>query len=228
MAMTHYLRARHDAILVGVGTAEADDPGLNCRYHGVEKGEANGHEIRMEQPRPVVVDERMQWSKWEKEGGAKVFKLAREGKGKFPWWVVSRSAAEMESGEVAIEAFKRLGGKVLITDSGRNWAETLDALRKEDIGSVMVEGGVGIINGLLGKENQKHVGSLIVTIDPSIYGRSKEEGGQEPRESALVDPVRDVADVKPVVMTNVKWVQMGKDGVVLGKMDEREQEPGLV
>ncbi len=27
-AMTHYLRTRHDAICVGVGTAEADDPGL--------------------------------------------------------------------------------------------------------------------------------------------------------------------------------------------------------
>jgi 2,5-diamino-6-(ribosylamino)-4(3H)-pyrimidinone 5'-phosphate reductase len=30
-AMTHYLRSRHDAICVGVGTAIADDPGLNCR-----------------------------------------------------------------------------------------------------------------------------------------------------------------------------------------------------
>ncbi|KAI2607582.1 putative riboflavin biosynthesis protein Rib7 [Hypoxylon fragiforme] len=30
-AMTHYLRSRHDAICVGVGTAIADNPGLNCR-----------------------------------------------------------------------------------------------------------------------------------------------------------------------------------------------------
>ncbi|ROW09585.1 hypothetical protein VMCG_02536 [Cytospora schulzeri] len=47
-AMTHFLRSRHDAILVGVGTAVADDPGLNCRLE-VEMG--GGH-----QPRPVVLD----------------------------------------------------------------------------------------------------------------------------------------------------------------------------
>ncbi|KAJ6000142.1 hypothetical protein N7481_000551 [Penicillium waksmanii] len=29
--MTHYLRSRHDAILIGVGTVLADNPGLNCR-----------------------------------------------------------------------------------------------------------------------------------------------------------------------------------------------------
>ncbi|KAH8703278.1 putative riboflavin biosynthesis protein Rib7 [Talaromyces proteolyticus] len=35
-AMTHYLRSRHQAILIGVGTANADDPGLNCRIEGVD------------------------------------------------------------------------------------------------------------------------------------------------------------------------------------------------
>ncbi|KAJ5462310.1 hypothetical protein N7530_010515 [Penicillium desertorum] len=34
-AMTHYLRSRHDGIIIGVGTAVADDPGLNCRISGV-------------------------------------------------------------------------------------------------------------------------------------------------------------------------------------------------
>src|SRR5947207_2217592 len=34
-AMTHYLRSRHSAILIGVGTAAVDDPGLNCRLDDV-------------------------------------------------------------------------------------------------------------------------------------------------------------------------------------------------
>ena len=32
----HYLRATHDAIMVGRGTAEADDPSLTCRFLGLE------------------------------------------------------------------------------------------------------------------------------------------------------------------------------------------------
>ena len=33
--MTHALRSCHDAILIGVNTALADDPGLNCRLEGI-------------------------------------------------------------------------------------------------------------------------------------------------------------------------------------------------
>jgi diaminohydroxyphosphoribosylaminopyrimidine deaminase/5-amino-6-(5-phosphoribosylamino)uracil reductase len=35
-AQVHLLRAQSDAILVGIGTAEADDPELNCRLPGLE------------------------------------------------------------------------------------------------------------------------------------------------------------------------------------------------
>src|SRR4051812_7789929 len=52
-AMTHYLRSKHDAILVGVGTAIADDPGLNCRLHGVGGYGGQGLEG---QPRPLILD----------------------------------------------------------------------------------------------------------------------------------------------------------------------------
>lgn len=43
-AMTHFLRSRHDAILVGAGTAVADDPGLNCRVGCVVSGGGGGDE----------------------------------------------------------------------------------------------------------------------------------------------------------------------------------------
>jgi 2,5-diamino-6-(ribosylamino)-4(3H)-pyrimidinone 5'-phosphate reductase len=48
--MTHYLRFRHEAILIGVGTAIADDPGLNCRIEG-----ASGYEEQSgSRPDPVI------------------------------------------------------------------------------------------------------------------------------------------------------------------------------
>ncbi|EHK99335.1 putative 5-amino-6-(5-phosphoribosylamino)uracil reductase [Glarea lozoyensis 74030] len=57
-AMTHYLRSRHDAILIGVGTAVADNPSLNCRIEGVGGYGGEGLEG---QPRPIVLDPRARW-----------------------------------------------------------------------------------------------------------------------------------------------------------------------
>lgn len=47
-ATTHYLRSRHDAILIGVGTVLADNPSLDCRLEGLTG--------MTRQPRPVVLD----------------------------------------------------------------------------------------------------------------------------------------------------------------------------
>ena len=76
-SMTHYLRLHHDAILVGVGTAIPDDPGLNCRYPGA---------TFKTQPRPVVVDPQGRWS----VDGSKVETLAKEGVGKGVWIICAR------------------------------------------------------------------------------------------------------------------------------------------
>jgi diaminohydroxyphosphoribosylaminopyrimidine deaminase/5-amino-6-(5-phosphoribosylamino)uracil reductase len=52
----HLLRAKNDAILVGVGTAIADDPELTCRLPGLQ---ANS-------PLRVVLDTRLRLSEWSK------------------------------------------------------------------------------------------------------------------------------------------------------------------
>ena len=75
-AMTHYLRSKHDAILVGVGTAVADDPALNCRIEGIALAG---------QPRPVILDPKARWSpgKWPNQLSA-CMQLAQQGIGKGP------------------------------------------------------------------------------------------------------------------------------------------------
>jgi diaminohydroxyphosphoribosylaminopyrimidine deaminase/5-amino-6-(5-phosphoribosylamino)uracil reductase len=55
-AYGHLLRARHDAILIGVGTALADDPQLTCRLPGLEN----------RSPLRVVLDTRLKLNEWSK------------------------------------------------------------------------------------------------------------------------------------------------------------------
>lgn len=143
-AMTHYLRTRHDAILVGVGTANADDPGLNSRYSndgGLPKLET--------QPRPIILDSKM---KWQPVSEKKVLELAKQGLWKAPWWIVNHGEAAKNMDRVKM--LKGVGGDV-IEVRPRDWSNILASLGKLGIRSVMVEGGAEIINGLLEARNQK-------------------------------------------------------------------------
>jgi len=55
-AYGHLLRAKHDAILIGIGTALADDPELTCRVPGLED----------RSPVRVVLDTRLKLNDWSK------------------------------------------------------------------------------------------------------------------------------------------------------------------
>lgn len=90
-AMTHYLRSRHDAILIGVGTAVADNPSLNCRIYGVSGYGYDGHDggdssnngrSLYGQPRPIILDPTARFEVGEE---TKILALAREGKGLAPF-----------------------------------------------------------------------------------------------------------------------------------------------
>lgn len=145
--MTHYLRTRHDAILVGVGTANADDPGLNSRYpFDGQKG------VRLDQqPRPIILDSSM---KWQPTSKSKVLDLAKHGLGKAPWWVVDYGVAAKNQDRV--EMIRGVGGEV-IEVRPRDWNSILSRIQTLGINSIMVEGGAEVINGLLEVRNQKYV-----------------------------------------------------------------------
>lgn len=232
-AMTHFLRSRHDAILVGVGTAAADDPGLNCR---LEVEMSGGH-----QPRPVVVDPR---ARWDVTGDSKVVQLAREGRGLGPW-VLCAEGVVPDPGRVevlegvggryiAVEGARRAsrdgkvggekeegeGGKVVEEDDDDEsrpvltWDSIFGLLWEEGINSVMVEGGATVINDLLllANEGLDVVDSVIVTVAPVWLGA----GG------VTVSPERPVdAHMRRVPgprLTDVMWSQMGDDMVLCGRI----------
>lgn len=199
-AMTHYLRAHHASILVGAGTAAADDPALNCRLEGVGLAQ---------QPRPIVLDPR---ARWEVSQESAVVRLAAAGLGKAPWILCC-----VEPGEKAREVVEGVGGKYIRVPADADgkvaWEEVLKVLWEEGIESLMVEGGGRVMNDLLALANSgvDVVDSVIVTIAPVWLGA----GG------VVVAPERnkETASGGPR-LESVTWSQMGEDIVLCGRINQ--------
>ncbi|KAI1115350.1 dihydrofolate reductase-like domain-containing protein [Nemania sp. NC0429] len=228
-AMTHYLRSRHDAICVGVGTAIADDPGLNSRLAvgdgDDDDGDGDGDDesgrsrgggtVTTRQPRPIIIDSRL---RWDFTARSKVMRLAREGKGLAPYVVTLEKEPPSHKKRILEDA----GGKFVIlnTEGGRSgdedgarrldWRVILSAVRREGLRSIMIEGGAEVINSLLGENNANLVDSVIVTIAPLWLG----EGGvtvSPPRTAGAAD--------KPVArLSDATWIPLGDDVVLCGKI----------
>lgn len=208
-AMTHFLRAQHEAILIGAGTAIADNPSLNCRLEGASL---------QHQPRPVILDPDNLWN----PGNSTCFQLAKNGLGLAPWVIVGH-AVDSES----IEKLSEVGGIYVVMPrenvtsqaSGANlrpeipWSEILPMLRGRGIRSVMVEGGAGVIRKLLRPSNLNFIDSVILTIAPTWLG----EG------SLVVSPPQIEGDgdgikALPVRLKETTWHQFGEDVVMCGRV----------
>ncbi|KAJ5411969.1 uncharacterized protein N7487_006328 [Penicillium crustosum] len=208
--MTHYLRSRHDAILVGVGTVLADNPGLNCRLEGAGGFGGLG---RMWQPRPVIIDP---MGRWPVHPECRMLRTAVEGKGKAPWVVLSPGA---QINPQTLVMLKGYGGDFLrIVEYNQHWRlrweAVFRALASEGIKSVMIEGGGTVLSELLNPEYTSFIDSIIVTVAPTYLGRggvnvspdSKQD--QEGTPNAALNP-RDV-----------KWMPLGQNVIMCGKIRE--------
>lgn len=239
-AMTHYLRSRHDGILIGVGTAVADDPSLNCRLAGVGGYGAPG---LAGQPQPIVVDPS---ARWDFTAASRLFTLCREGRGRPPWVVVAATATTTTAAASAVagqeeslaeeeekkrkkrkeEETKRAlleeyGGRYLPIDlrtdpsTGEHrldWHQLFLTLKRNGLDSVMVEGGGHIINSLLAPPHLSEINSAIVTIAPTWLG----QGG------VVVSPARrrDEAGraIPAVRLAGAQWHPFGEDVVLCGSI----------
>jgi len=143
MAMTHGLRALHQAILVGIGTVLADNPRLNVRL-------APG-----EDPQAVVVDSRLRFPPY-----ANLLKDRRSP------WIATHEEAEAER-QHALEA---AGARVLRLPGSNGWvdlAALLEHLGSIGVNSLMVEGGAQIINSFL---SSRLVDQVVLTVAPLLVG----------------------------------------------------------
>lgn len=154
--MTHYLRSKHDAILVGRGTLEADDPKLNCRYPGATNS-----------PQPILLDTNFQWDPLGRKFA--LIENAAAGVGKAPWVLVGANA-DVKSGHAIdrIKAIESVGGKVLqVSTQNLEWSSIKNLLCEHNIRSLMVEGGAQVILSAL---KERLADAVIITIAPIFLG----------------------------------------------------------
>jgi diaminohydroxyphosphoribosylaminopyrimidine deaminase / 5-amino-6-(5-phosphoribosylamino)uracil reductase len=116
----HLLRAQSDAIMIGIGTALADDPLLTCRLPGMNK----------DSPIRVVLDGELRLPE-----GSRLTRTARE----VPLWVIAGVDAPLDR-EQALSA---AGAHIMRVPSraGQDISTVLKLLAERGITRLMVEGG---------------------------------------------------------------------------------------
>jgi diaminohydroxyphosphoribosylaminopyrimidine deaminase/5-amino-6-(5-phosphoribosylamino)uracil reductase len=126
----HLMRARHDGIMVGLGTVVADDPELTCRLPGL----AGRSPIR------IIADSRLRTPL--------TTKLAASAK-QTPTWIIALDSAPAERKR----AFADIGVEVIEiganSDGGPDTGAALAALGERGLQSVLVEGGGRLVASLL-------------------------------------------------------------------------------
>lgn len=125
----HLLRASHDAVMIGIGTAIADDPELTCRLPGM----ADRHPVR------IVVDP-----------GLRLPLTARlvMDAAKIRTWIVTRGGGD----SARHDGFRAAGVELIELHGaaeGIDLVGALQALGKRGLTRVLVEGGAGLAAGLL-------------------------------------------------------------------------------
>jgi GTP cyclohydrolase II len=155
LALTHKLRAMHDAILVGIGTVLADNPRLNVRL------------VAGKDPQPVILDSRLRFPPYAN--------LLRNGRSP---WIAASDGADPER-QQTLEA---AGAKIFRIPSANGWLDLnslLEYLGAMGINSLMVEGGAQIITSFL---SSRLVDQMVLTIAPVLVGglRVVDNFGQPP------------------------------------------------
>jgi diaminohydroxyphosphoribosylaminopyrimidine deaminase/5-amino-6-(5-phosphoribosylamino)uracil reductase len=138
----HLMRARSDAIMIGIGTALADDPVLTCRLPG----------MGAMSPIRVVLDRRLRLPL-----GSRLVQSARD----IPLWM------ECEDASTAAEAALRAQGVEVLRTERDGLAVVLNWLGSRGITRLMVEGGPTLARSLIALDL---VDEAILFHSPKVIG----------------------------------------------------------
>ena len=178
MILTHQIRSIHDAILVGIGTVLTDDPQLTVR------------KVQGKNPQPIVLDTNL---KFPPEA-----KLLKETNSP---WIISGKDADVKKQKI----LEDLGAKVFrlpVKNNKIDLQKLISKLVKENIGSIMVEGGAEIISSFM---VAKLADFVVSTVTPTIIGK-----GVHPFEQVPIK--RD----ELISLQSAKYLQIGRDLIVYG------------
>lgn len=203
-AMTHFIRTRCDAILVGINTVLADNPSLNCRYPTSPESSGNIHLIR-----PIIIDPNFKFAGIYKT--SKLIDNYVKGKGAKPIIVVS-SNTDVPDQYIDHLDILYLDPRSTTVDKSNGkkqfqWPSLLQSLKKiYHVNNLMVEGGAHIINTLLTEldpeSGKSLVDALIITIGSVYLGQ--EGVGVCPKDA--------------VELTNKKVAACGEDTVIFANL----------
>jgi diaminohydroxyphosphoribosylaminopyrimidine deaminase/5-amino-6-(5-phosphoribosylamino)uracil reductase len=143
----HLLRAQSDAIMIGIGTALADDPLLTCRLPGMEK----------DSPVRVVLDGELRLPE-----GSRLVRTARE----VPVWVIAGANAAAER-EQTLAATGTHIMRVPNRDGSFDMSAVLKLLAERGITRLMVEGGATLAASLVAADL---VDEAVLLRSPKIVG----------------------------------------------------------
>lgn len=196
LRLAHALRARHDAVMVGIGTVLADDPRLTVRL------------VPGRNPLRVVVDSTLRTP----PTAAVLADSSASG---------TLLAVTASADPIRVEAMRALGATVLraaADEDGRvALPALLAALRRRGIASLLAEGGARLITGLL---RARLVDRLVVTVAPKLLGAGIEAVG-ELGIMALSNAIR----LDPVTVERY-GVDLVLDGRVIYAEDAHGEETG--
>jgi riboflavin-specific deaminase-like protein len=138
--LTHRLRARHDALLVGVGTVLADNPRLTVRL------------VEGPDPRPIVLD-----TTARTPPGSQLLR------GPQSPWILCAPDAPLDRRHRLEASGARLLETPRAADGRLDLAAALARLRSEGVQRLMVEGGANVIAAFL---QARALDAVLLTIAP--------------------------------------------------------------
>jgi diaminohydroxyphosphoribosylaminopyrimidine deaminase/5-amino-6-(5-phosphoribosylamino)uracil reductase len=191
-ARAHRWRAESDAVVVGIGTALADDPLLTDRLGG-EDGEA------LRQPRRVVFD-----SEGRLPLTSQLVRTAHD----VPLTVVVSRAAP----RTATDALEAAGAEVLVATGENQPARVrsaLDQLGAAGVTSILLEGGPQLAGAFL---DAGEVDALALFIAPVVMGGSS---ARDPLEGTGAERISEA-----VRALSLETEQIGDDVLVTARMRE--------